>query len=538
MAWFYNLKIATKLTVSFVLVLLLTVSLGGFSMFQLAKVNQTSVELGNIWLPSMREILEIKVNLASLESIEQQYATVGANPDMAHYTKTIEALRNKLKAGQDKYRKVVQPAEKDVFERVQKQYADHMSQIELTLAAVKGEKDWEVPEILKREAVTGSRKKLDDSVAELIKINERNSAEAATRGNSVYSASRIWIVGFLAASVALGLGLAFWIARIVSAPLKLAVGVAEKVASGDLTANFEVTYADETGDLMQALKGMNASLIRIVAGVRSGTETIATASSEIASGNMDLSQRTEDQASTLEKTAASMSELTSTVRQNADNAQRASAFADSASTVAQKGSVVVSQVVETMGSINKSAVKIVDIISVIDGIAFQTNILALNAAVEAARAGEEGRGFAVVASEVRVLAQRSASAAKEIKILIGNSVEQIDQGAALVSQAGITMDEIVVNAKKVADIIGDITMSTQFQAGRIETISHAIEQLERGTQQNAALVEEATAASGSLRDQAATLVNSVSVFKVNEHNAKARRPSAAAAVAAERLMIA
>ncbi|MDP3669195.1 MAG: methyl-accepting chemotaxis protein [Telluria sp.] len=535
MAWFYNLKIATKLTVSFVLVLFLTVSLGGFSMFQLAKVNQTSVELGNIWLPSMREILEIKVNLASLESIEQQYATVGANPDMAHYTKTIEALRNKLKAGQDKYRKVVQPAEKDVFERVQKQYAEHMSQIELTLAAVKGEKDWEVPEILKREAVTGSRKKLDDSVAELIKINERNSAEAATRGNSVYSASRIWIVGFLAASVALGLGLAFWIARIVSRPLKLAVGVAEKVASGDLTANFEVTYADETGDLMQALKGMNASLIRIVAGVRSGTETIATASSEIASGNMDLSQRTEDQASTLEKTAASMSELTSTVRQNADNAQRASTFADSASTVAQKGSAVVSQVVETMGSINKSAVKIVDIISVIDGIAFQTNILALNAAVEAARAGEEGRGFAVVASEVRVLAQRSASAAKEIKILIGNSVEQIDQGAALVSQAGTTMDEIVVNAKKVADIIGDITMSTQFQAGRIETISHAIEQLERGTQQNAALVEQATAASGSLRDQAATLVNSVSVFKVNEHNAKARRPSAAAA---ERLLIA
>jgi methyl-accepting chemotaxis protein len=273
---------------------------------------------------------------------------------------------------------------------------------------------------------------------------------------------------------------------------------------------------------------MNDSLGRIVGEVRSGTDTIATASSQIAAGNLDLSSRTEQQASSLEETASSMEALTSTVKQNADNARQANQLAGSASEIALKGGVVVAQVVATMDSINASSKKIVDIIGVIDGIAFQTNILALNAAVEAARAGEQGRGFAVVASEVRNLAQRSAAAAKEIKGLIGDSVEKVDAGAKLVDQAGTTMGEIVESVKRVTDIMGEITAASQEQTSGIEQINQAISQMDQVTQQNASLVEEAAAAAESLQDQAGNLARVVSVFKLDgNHTGGATRPSAA-----------
>jgi methyl-accepting chemotaxis protein len=274
---------------------------------------------------------------------------------------------------------------------------------------------------------------------------------------------------------------------------------------------------------MFAMKTMRDNLNRIVEEVRTGTDTIATASGEIASGNMDLSSRTEQQASSLEETASSMEELTGTVKQNADNALQANQLALSASEVALMGGEVVAQVVDTMGSINDSAKKIVDIIGVIDGIAFQTNILALNAAVEAARAGEQGRGFAVVATEVRNLAQRSAAAAKEIKTLIGDSVDKVNTGSKLVNQAGSTMDEIVGSVKRVSDIISEIAAASREQSAGIEQVNQAITQMDQVTQQNAALVEEAAAAAGSLEEQAASLVDAVKVFKTAE------RPAARAA---------
>ncbi len=303
--------------------------------------------------------------------------------------------------------------------------------------------------------------------------------------------------------------------RAIVGPLDEAIKVANAVASGDLTSRIDSNSTNETGRLLQALKQMNDNLVDLVGKVRVGTDSISTASGEIASGNLDLSQRTEQQASSLEETASSMEELTSTVRQNSDNARQANQLAAGASDVAVKGGAVVGQVVQTMRAINDSSKKIVDIISVIDGIAFQTNILALNAAVEAARAGEQGRGFAVVATEVRTLAQRSAAAAKEIKELISDSVDKVEVGTRLVDEAGATMDEIVSSVKRVTDIMAEISAASQEQTSGIEQVNQAVMQMDDVTQQNAALVEEAAAAAESMQDQAQTLTQAVRVFKIN-----------------------
>lgn len=342
-----------------------------------------------------------------------------------------------------------------------------------------------------------------------------------------YRSGRIFLISLSAAAIALGAFLAWILTTGITTPLNEAVRVTETVASGDLTSQIEVKSKDETGQLMQALKNMNESLVSIVGQVRTGTDTIATASAQIASGNQDLSSRTEQQASSLEETASSMEELTSTVRQNADNARQANQLAVTASDIAVKGGTVVSQVVDTMDAINTSSKKIVDIISVIDGIAFQTNILALNAAVEAARAGEQGRGFAVVAAEVRNLAQRSASAAREIKGLIDDSVEKVESGSKLVADAGTTMDEIVGSIQRVTDIMGEITAASVEQSDGIEQVNQAIVQMDQVTQQNAALVEEAAAAAESLQDQARNLVDVVSVFRTGQGQVLAAAPARA-----------
>ena len=304
----------------------------------------------------------------------------------------------------------------------------------------------------------------------------------------------------------------------ITRPLQRALGVAEAVAAGDLRSVPTNNAEDETGRLLSALSNMNERLVSIVTEVRSGTDTISTASSQIAAGNQDLSARTEEQASSLEQTAASMEELTSTVKQNADNARQANQLALAASSVAVQGGEVVGKVVATMSSIEASSRKIVDIISVIDGIAFQTNILALNAAVEAARAGEQGRGFAVVAAEVRNLAQRSASAAKEIKGLIDTSVNEVRAGTELVGEAGRTMEGVVGSVRRVTDIMGEITAASQEQSIGIEQVNQAVGQMDQVTQQNAALVEEAAAAAASLQDQARHLVEVVGVFNLGNSN--------------------
>jgi methyl-accepting chemotaxis protein len=309
---------------------------------------------------------------------------------------------------------------------------------------------------------------------------------------------------------------AWLISRSITVPLTAAIEVAATVASGDLGTRFGAAGNDQIGDLMRALQRMNTELVKVVGEVQRGARTIALASGEIAAGNQDLSQRTEEQASSLEETASSMEQLTSTVRQNADNARQANQLAQTASTVAEQGGAIVGQVVETMGTINAASRKIVDIISVIDGIAFQTNILALNAAVEAARAGEQGRGFAVVASEVRNLAQRSAAAAREIKELIGNSVDQVDIGARLVQQAGSTMDDVVASVRRVTDIMGEITSASAEQSMGIDQVNTAITQMDQVTQQNAALVEQAAAAAASMQDQAERLAQVAASFRLEE----------------------
>ncbi|HEY4074472.1 MAG TPA: methyl-accepting chemotaxis protein [Herbaspirillum sp.] len=310
-----------------------------------------------------------------------------------------------------------------------------------------------------------------------------------------------------------------YMSRSITRPLGQALYVARMVAGGDLTAEIDKSSKDEIGELMRALDDMNNALRKIVGDVQHGTRVISTAAGEIASGNLDLSARTEQQAGSLEETAASIEQLSSTVKQNADNAKQANQLALDASDVAVKGSGMVLQVVDTMGEINASSKKIVDIISVIDGIAFQTNILALNAAVEAARAGEQGRGFAVVASEVRSLAQRSAAAAKEIKTLINNSVEKVDFGAGLVDRAGETMSEMVASVKRVTDIMGEIAVASQEQSAGIEQINKAITEMDNATQQNAALVEEAAASSQLLEDQAEKLARAGSQFKMDASQA-------------------
>lgn len=305
-----------------------------------------------------------------------------------------------------------------------------------------------------------------------------------------------------------------WLVRSITRPINVAVETSNSVAEGDLTKNIDITSNDETGKLLASLKYMTENLVSIVTRVRNGTDTIATAASEIAAGNQDLSSRTEQQASSLEETASAMEELTSTVKQNADNARQASELAHSAADIAVKGGSVVASVITTMGDINDQSKKITDIIGVIDGIAFQTNILALNAAVEAARAGEQGRGFAVVATEVRNLAKRSADAAKEVKALIEASVNKVETGSKLVDQAGKTMDEIVSSVKRVTDIIEEIACASSEQSAGIEQVNQAIAQMDQVTQQNAALVEEAAAAAESLREQAGELSDAVSVFKI------------------------
>jgi len=351
------------------------------------------------------------------------------------------------------------------------------------------------------------RKAIDQTAVEIAAANER-------------STRLVVLLAVLAA--ALGSVAAIMITRSITKPLGSALEVAQTVASGNLGNTFATYPKDEVGDLMRALETMNGALARVVAEVQHGTTAISTASSEIAAGNLDLSSRTEQQASSLEETAASMEELTATVRQNADNAVQANGLAQAASEVAARGGAIVGQVVDTMGSIDASARKIVDIIGVIDGIAFQTNILALNAAVEAARAGEQGRGFAVVASEVRNLAQRSASAAREIKGLIGDSMTQVNAGTALVQQAGTTMHDVVSSVARVTDMMSEITSATQEQRTGIHQVNEAITQMDQVTQQNAALVEQAAAAAASMQEQAARLAEVAAGFRLG--NADAAQP--------------
>ncbi|KWR88965.1 methyl-accepting chemotaxis protein [Cupriavidus sp. IDO] len=377
------------------------------------------------------------------------------------------------------------------------------------------------------EAIRLAKKVMPDLQRSMSTAHEKLQKFQMTTGQASFDASqarfqRIRILSFVL--VALGLLLAVFctatLNRAIVKPVEEALSVFERIARGDLTSRITSISKNEIGRMMQALAAMQDSLSNIVAEVRSGADSMASATQQISTGNLDLSQRTEEQASSLEQTAASMEELTTVVRQNADNARQAGVLAGEASQIALKGGDVVGRVVDTMNEINGASRKVVEIISVIEGIAFQTNILALNAAVEAARAGEQGRGFAVVAGEVRSLAQRSASAAKEIEALISESGQRVESGTKLVAEAGQTMGEIVQAVRRVTDIMNEIGAASQEQTSGIEQVNQAVNQMDQVTQQNAALVEEAAAAAGALEEQAQKLKGVVSVFSVGSAGAK------------------
>ena len=381
------------------------------------------------------------------------------------------------------------------------------------------------------EKVRPLGKPIDDGLEALVELQVNEARKEYAAATAMYETVRTVMVATIAASLLFAVGYGAWIVRSINRQLggepHEAAALAQGVTAGDLTANIDLRPGD-THSLMAHLSAMQASLVEVVGSVRQNADSVATASAQISQGNNDLSARTEQQASALEQTAASMEELSSTVKQNADNARQANQLAMSASTVAVKGGEVVSQVVHTMKGINDSSKKIADIISVIDGIAFQTNILALNAAVEAARAGEQGRGFAVVASEVRSLAGRSADAAKEIKGLITASVERVEQGTALVDQAGATMMEVVSSIRRVTDIMGEISAASTEQSAGVAQVGEAVSQMDQATQQNAALVEQSAAAAESLKQQAHQLVQAVAVFKLDNGTAQSSFAAATA----------
>ena len=447
----------------------------------------------------------------------------------------LEANRKHIDALWTAYAKThKQPGEQqlaDQFAAARKAYLD--DGLVPAMQAVRGEDTGHAIELL-HGPVSTLLAPTQAAIDALIKLQSDGAKADFERSQNVY----VWVRNTCSAAVLLGMLLAIFIGvrlvRAITGPLDEAVRIASAVASGDLTRDIPVRANDETGKLMQALKRMNDSLVDIVGRVRTGTDTIVSASSQIATGNLDLSSRTEQQASSLEETASAMEELNSTVRQNEDNARQANQLALAASDVAVRGGAVVSDVMRTMGAINAASHRIADIIGVIDGIAFQTNILALNAAVEAARAGEHGRGFAVVASEVRSLAQKSASAAREIKSLITDSVSQVEGGTKLAQQAGATMEEVVASVRRVTDMMGEISSASAEQSAGIGEVNDAITQMDQVTQQNAALVEQAAAAAGALQEQAQHLLKAVQVFRMHGGEAVALpRAGGAAALAGQ-----
>jgi len=519
MTWFYNLKIAKKLLLSFSVVLMLICALGVFAVMQLDKVNNASTDIANNWMPSINALGNIKMAMARARSFELQ-AIVATSPERVKEAENNANVQlGLLSTAQASYVKLIsEESEKTAYPQIAKAVELFVAEHPKIIALAVADKKADATNLLQADSTTQYRK-IIEQLDQLIKVNTNGAENSSSIADHIYFGARILIFSLLLGSVVIALVLAMWLARIISRPLDEALGVAKRVAEGDLTADIMPHSTDEVGELMSALKAMNDNLLRIVSEVRSGADTIAIASTEIATGNLDLSSRTEEQAGSLEETASAMEQMTSTVKQNADNAHQANQLAASASTVAIAGGDVVSRVVTTMDAINMSSRKIVDIISVIDGIAFQTNILALNAAVEAARAGEQGRGFAVVASEVRSLAQRSAAAAKEIKTLIEDSVSKVDDGSKLVVQAGTTMTEVVDSVRRVTDIVSEISAASTEQSTGIEEINRAITQMDEVTQQNAALVEQAAAAAHSLQDQSARLSQVISIFKLRSNDA-------------------
>jgi len=510
----FNLPIAKRLGVGFALVLIMSMVSILIGLARLSSVAQATRDMVASPIQTERLVNDWSRNISTGVTRTTAIAK-SADPGLASYFVEEAAASSKASGALQKSIEALMRSdeEKSLFAAIGEQRKIYISTRDEIYALKKADKAEEANQILEQKFIPASRlfvTKIDT----LVKQQREEIDSVAKDIEANYQSSRALMIALGTVSLLLSVVCAWLISGSITRPLVKATSVARQVAEGDLTAQVDNRSTDEVGQLLNSLQDMQTSLVRVVTNVRSGSESVATASAEIAQGNDDLSARTESQASALEETAASMEELSSTVRQNADNARQANQLAMSASTVAIQGGEVVNQVVQTMKGINDSSRKISDIISVIDGIAFQTNILALNAAVEAARAGEQGRGFAVVASEVRSLAGRSADAAKEIKNLINASVERVAQGSAQVDQAGVTMTEVVSAIRRVTDIMGEISAASSEQSLGVAQVGEAVTQMDQATQQNAALVEEMAAAANSLRTQSHELVQVVSIFKL------------------------
>ncbi len=521
-----NLNIGKRLGLGFGTICVMLVAMIATSNMMLGRINAGTDEIVNRRMPRIETTTRL---IGEISDIALALRNMMLTAEQSDRQKQVEEIRSsrkeidRLLAELD--RLLTNPKARDLLAQMKQHAERYTLGQEQLMKHVNAGLDEEARQYLIEELrpLLAQLKKAVHEQAELQKAIAQEKAEEAQRTyeNTV---RLMWALGAVALALA---GFVAWsITRSITRPVQRALEVANTVAAGDLTSRIDVTTRDEAGQLLQALKTMNENLARTVGTVRTGTDTITVAAAEVAAGSQDLSARTEQQASSLEETASSMEELTSTVKQNADNARQANVLAEAASQVAERGGAVIGQVVGTMSDIDASAGKINDIIGVIDGIAFQTNILALNAAVEAARAGEQGRGFAVVASEVRNLAQRSAAAAKEIKGLINDSSDKVASGSRLVAEAGATMQEIVDSVRRVTDIMGEITSASQEQTAGIEQINQAVVEMDNVTQQNAALVEEAAAAAEAMKEQAAKLNAAMAVFRV-EGGEQAAAPAAA-----------
>src|SRR5471030_3068773 len=535
-----KMKVGTRLGLGFALVLVFLVAVTAVGISRMGQIQSRLDHVVGVNNVVTRLVIDMRANVSDRVTSLRILTLMSDAGDMEPEMNRIKEQGRKYDEAQQKlsaqFALEATPEEKALLAEIKDSEAAAMPAIARASELWLANNATDATKVLIKE-IRPAQKKWMTALEQLGTLEDKVNSQVQIDAAAGFSSARTSMIILGVLAVVISVGLAAVITRGLLKQLggepDYTASIAGSIAKGDLSIQIDTDSKDKDS-LLSEMKEMRNSLVSIVGQVRTGTETIGTASREIAAGNIDLSSRTEMQASALEKTASAMEELTSTVKQNADNAREANQLAATASDVARKGGAVVSQVVNTMSSIDASAKKIVDIIGVIDGIAFQTNILALNAAVEAARAGEQGRGFAVVASEVRNLAQRSAGAAKEIKLLIDDSVEKVGAGTKLVGQAGVTMDEVVASVRRVTDIMGEIANASQEQSAGIEQVNHSIIEMDSMTQQNAALVEEAAAAAQSLQDQAAELSRVVSIFKLVEGeervSAPVYQPAAAKAV--------